>query len=450
MSENYSMRKIPVLQNDNSEIFDIEDNDKIKILELSNSIDEWEKELLFSDGGFFSLKGKQAEHKTEEFYKELEKFINLNISKIKLKDEASRTILSELKVSKLKAIKKQMMIYELSQLRNWEAEVCENGIKSCIQRAVLYKNNPEIIAVSHNNAITILNLMAKKEKWNSKTFRARKAKFESDFYFELINAFILEKDVRASLYAEKYKDKIIREDKENLISAIKNLKNNIVAYNWAKELFSYNLSESENEKEIKSIKDKDIQSLARNYFSEFKYEKKKNEKKEKQEKNENNWKDIVSAVASDLDKAELYIDYTLDEESIKSKRLYIKNIRKNGYICTDKNYFLSLLKMMFDDFEKFKEENISNSRKCLSAEDYQIIEKLRSYNNENYNFFVSDYRYVQNKLTEISVSDEDEIYDFVKFIFSAKENYVSLKKEEPDIEARNKLIKSALERYTNK
>ena len=33
-------------------------SDRTKILEISNFIDDWEKNVLFSSGGFYSLKGK--------------------------------------------------------------------------------------------------------------------------------------------------------------------------------------------------------------------------------------------------------------------------------------------------------------------------------------------------------------------------------------------------------
>ena len=81
LTSSFSLRKIPISQNEN--VLDVENSkylDKVKILELCNLIDEWEKELLFSDGGFFSLKGKEVKDKSDEFIKELEKFINSKIS----------------------------------------------------------------------------------------------------------------------------------------------------------------------------------------------------------------------------------------------------------------------------------------------------------------------------------------------------------------------------------
>ena len=450
MSQSFSMRKIPITQKTQNEI-EIENNtDKIKILELSNIIDAWEKEVLFSENGFYSLKGKAVENKTKEFIKELEKFINSQIAKLHFVDISSKELAIKIKDMKLNSINRQMQMYESEQLDFWMIEVYENGIQSCIQRALLYKDVPEIVTSSYKNGLSILQVMSEKEEWNSKIYKSKKENFTSDFYFQLINSFILDKDVKASLLIEKYQDKIKVEDKENLEKALEKLKNNVIAYNWAKELFSYDLSESENEKEIISIRDKEIEHLVREFFLVFKQTEKKEKENSKKEKNEENWKEILSILNIEPDKAELYIDYTLSKESQNAKKEYIKTFRKNGYIETDKKKFLDLLEEIQKDFDEFKQKDISDYRKYFSIEDFEIIEKFKSLSNQDYNFFVSDYKYVTSLLESASVTCSDEIYDFVKYILSAKDNFVAVNKKELDIEERNKLIKSALERYTTK
>lgn len=450
MSQSFSMRKIPTTQK-NNEITEFENNtDKIKILELSNTIDAWEKEILFSENGFFSLKGKAVENKTKEFVKELEKFINSQIAKLAFVENSARETVIEIKKLKLENISRQMKIYEAEQLSSWELEVYENGIQSCIQRAILYKNVTEIVNSSYANGLSILQVMAEKEEWNSKIYNSKKENFTSEFYFKLINAFISDKDVKAALFFEKYKDKIKTDDKENLEQALEKLKNNVIAYNWAKELFSYNLTDSENEKEINTIKDKELELLVRAFMSVFKQKEKKEKENSKKEKNEENWKEILSVLNSEPDKAELYVDYTLSKESQNAKKDYIRKFRKNGYIETDKKIFLELLDDLQKDFDLFKQKEISDYRKSLSAEDYEIIEKFKSLSKEDYNFFASDYRYIAYSLESEEVTDINEIYDFVKYILSSKDNFVTSNKKEPDIEDRNKLIKAAVERYTKK
>ncbi len=446
--QTYSVRKIPTV--DVVMPKDEENNDKIKILELTNAIDEWEKSVLFSETGFFSLKGKNVEHKTKEFIKELDDFISFQISQCHFVESSSKLLVAEMKKNKLQSIEEQMINYEKSQLKAWEIEVYENSINSCIQRAVLYKNVKEIVSQSFNQALGIIKLMSDKEKWSQKTCEAKKEFFESNFYFELVNAFILDKDISAVVFFNQYKNKILDEKREQIENSIEIFKNNVVAFNWAKELFSYNLSDEKNEQEIKEIKDKKIESLVKHYLFDFKLEQKKVKELQQKEANENNWKEIISKLNAEPDKAELFIDYTLNDESIKAKKLYIKLMRKNGYIKTDKNEFLSLLEECIEDFEKFKQKDISNFHKLLSQEDFDLLEKIKKYAPQEYSFLVSDYFYISKKLEESEITDKGEIYDFIKFIFASKENYLVNKKEEPDIETRNKLIKAAVERYSKK
>ena len=137
MTDVYSMRKIPIMKKDSQEVLVESDMDKVKILELSNFIDEWEKELLFSETGFFSLKGRSVENKTKEFIEELDQLISTKIYEINFSKQESKNIIIEIKKRKLDAIKSQMIAYEKNEMKNWEFEVYENSIKSCIQRAVL-------------------------------------------------------------------------------------------------------------------------------------------------------------------------------------------------------------------------------------------------------------------------------------------------------------------------
>ena len=76
--DSFSLRKIDVFDEN------VLDNDfsldKVKILDFSNSIDKWEQELLFSENGFYSLKGKDVENKVKEFYSEIRNNAKLQLT----------------------------------------------------------------------------------------------------------------------------------------------------------------------------------------------------------------------------------------------------------------------------------------------------------------------------------------------------------------------------------
>ena len=260
----------------------------------------------------------------------------------------------------------------------------------------------------------------------------------------------MSKDVQASLYFDKYKEKLKIKDKEELEVALVKLKNTVVAYNWAKEVFSYELSEDENEKQLSSIEDAEVEKLARKFLSTFLSGKKKFEENSENEKNEQNWQEIIKILETEPDRAELYIDYSLSEKSQSKKKEYIKNIRKDGYIKTDKKEFFTLLEKIYSDLPSFKQEKISDYRVNLSTEDYQIIEKLQMMSDEKYAFFASDYNYVKSQLAINGITNNDEIYELIKFLLYSKENYINTEEKEPDIEKRNKFILAALLRLQTK
>ena len=445
--EIYSVRKIPLKSDENELKENSQETDKIKIIELCNAIDIWEKEVLFSDNGFFSYGGKEVENKSKEFISELNRFVNSQIDKMNFVKASSKDIALDIKDKKIKAITKQMQEYSAKQLSDWELQVYEDSLKNIIQRAVLYKTNPEIISSSYKNALAVLDFIASKEKWNSKTKSARKRQFESEFYSEIIDAFINDKDVNAFIIFNQFKDKLNIEDKEEMADILLKLKNNIVAYNWAQELISYNLSKKENEQEIKSVTDKDVKAIIEEYMSAYEKEKEKKKTQENDLKNENNWKEIISVLNDEPDRAFLYIDISLSEESQRAKKSYINSFRQDGYIKTKFKKFIELIKDFFENIENFKSKSISDYRAVLSKEDFEIIEGLKDISPDDYCFFISDYDYVRNNLDEEMFSSEENLYNLIKILFVLRRNYINANKKEPDIDVRNRLISSALERF---
>lgn len=445
----FSMRKIPVVsKSTDSENLKDESIDKIKIIELSNIIDKWEQEVLFSDNGFFSIKGKDVENKLKDFINELEDFISGKISEISFVSPLSREIANKIKTDKIAAIKREMAIYEQQQLQEWQMQVYEDSISSSISRAILYKSNPGIVSSSLKNGLSVIQFMSDKEKWDSKTFNKKKETYKSKFYSSLINSFIQDKDVNAYIYFNKYKDFLFIEEKENLEAAVKELKVNIVSYNWAKELFSYKLSKEEQDAEIRDIKDEEVEKLVRKYLEDFSKSEKKEKENKKKEKNIANWQEIEKLSSEDIDKAVLYIDYQSDAENIKHKKDYINQMKKDGCILTDKKQFLELLSEFFENFEKFKNKDISDYKHCLSGEDFLLFEDYQKSDNKKFNQLYFDYVYIQNRLKEAEITNTEDKYDFVKLFILSKEEYKTINKKAADLENTCKIVDLIITRFS--
>ena len=447
----FSIRKIPVTENKiKREVLTDNHIDKIKILELSNIIDKWEQELLFSENGFFSLKGKNVEGKINEFLAELDSFIDSKIQEIAFVDNSSKKLAKTIKMEKIESIKRKMKAYEQTELKNWETEVYEEAIKSSISRAVLYKSDANIIESSLKNGLSVLKLMAENEDWSSKILKYREEKYKSEFYSSLIDAFIKDKNPKANFYFSRYKNILNLKDTEKFEKSIKELKNNVIAYNWAKELFSYNMVKTEQEKEIKTIKDKEIEKIVKNYLDDFSLSEKKQEEVIAKEKNIKNWQEIIEISKTDIDKALLYIDFNGKSDDIKSKKEYIKLIKNQDFILTDKKQFISLLSEYFRNFEKFKTKDISNYQSCFSREDYELFSNLQQIDNIEFFKLNIDYKYVVNEIKKLKIDKEEDKYNILKLILTVNSEYKQSNNKNPDFEVRNKLISSVLERFKDR
>ncbi|MBQ8886278.1 MAG: hypothetical protein IJY61_01075 [Candidatus Gastranaerophilales bacterium] len=444
----FSLRKIPISKKDTHNLdISVEDFDKVKILELSNLIDKWEEELLFSKDGFYSIKGKNIEDKMKEFIKELDSFILKQISLMKFQNEESKKIALEIKRNKVLAIKNEMQKYEQEQLKEWQLNVFEDSLSSAISRAVLYKSNEQIILSSFKNAHDVIRLISQKEKWDNKTYKAKMEEFNSRFYYYLISEFIQDKDSKAVSYFDKFKDFLLKDEKENLEKNLKEFKVNVIGFNFAKELFSYKLSDVEQEKELRAIKDEEIKNAVKKFLSEFISSDKKQKIEDEKKKNLENWQEIIDIVEQDIDKAYLYIDYSLSNASINAKKHYISSMKKYKCIVTDKKKFIDLITELFEDFIAFKQKDISDFQASFSKEDYNLLLNFQNLSIQEFEKINIDYKYLFSQTKDINFKKQDDKYDFIKLIFSSFSEYKKNNKKEADLKARNEIIDLILNRF---
>ena len=178
--------------------------------------------------------------------------------------------------------------------------------------------------------------------------------------------------------------------------------------------------------------------------------KKKKKKVNKKEKNIKNWQEIIEIANTDIDKAFLYIDFNGEAEDIKSKKEYIKLIKKQDFILTDKKQFISLLAEYFDNFEKFKIKDISNYQSRFSKEDYELFSNLQEIDNIEFFKLNIDYKYVVDEIKELKINKEEDKYNIFKLILTVNNEYKQNNSKNPDLETRRKLISTVLERFKNK
>lgn len=449
----FSLREIPTSKKDENTL-DADDAkylDKIKILELSTFIDEWEQEILFSDNGFFSLKGKDIKDKTKEYLRELEKFVDKKISDMAFSSDAAKKAALQIKKLKTENIKQQMLAHQEKELYEWEIQVYNNAIASSLNRAVSYKNDAVIVASEFSKCVNIINLISERQKWNSKIFKSKKEKFISFFYFSIINAFLDDKDITFVHLFEKYKKSLNDEHREKLQKAVDEMKTNIIAYNWAIEIFSYNLDETELEKEINDIKDSELESEVRKYISLLKKEKLSKEKLLKQDEIEKSWENITSLLDENPAKALLYTDRMQNASIQKAQKEYIKQITQKSYIQTDKKTYIEILKEILDDLPKFRERTLSEVKHLLSEKDFKFFEQIQNNPDEEYFKIFSDYKYLFERFEDAGIKSCDTQYDLILSFQNALEECKPDNSKFIDIEKKNKIIDAIFaRRKTNK
>lgn len=448
----FSLKKIPVSKNP-EEVTDNEDKkyaDRIQLLELSNLIDNWEQELLFSENGFFNLKGSEVRNKSKEFISELERFINSKMSGMIFHLERSKLAAIEMKNIKIENIKQQLFNHEQKELYEWEISVYNNAIKLAHDKAILYKNNIEIFQKALNNGINAIQLMAEREGWKSEVLKIKKKKFISGCCYDVIQAFIDEKDINFINYYNKYKEYLIEEQKDELEPSVECLKNNIIAYNWAVELFSYQLSYKENEAEIKNIKDKNLESLVRKYIDILKKSSEKNEQEIRKQEIDESWNKIISLLETEPEKSLLYIDLTKDKDNIKSQQEYIKQIINKGFIVTDKKKFCELINLMLNDFSTFQDEMLNKYRYQLSSMDFEFLEKIQNMTYEEYLKLSADYNFLLKNFEKSGINMIDKIYDSILSYRFAIDEYQAVNNKEADFDTRSKIVEQVLARILHK
>ncbi len=449
-NHSYSLNKLPQNHNaDNDDSLDKQYSDKVKLLEFSNLIDKWEQELLFSENGLFSIKGKEAEIKSKNFIDELKNFADSKIAEMNFSSPETKNAASVIKKMKIDNISFEINKYVSQQIKQWQINTFSDALDSAKNKALLYKNNPQLIQKSLKNAMLVLDMMAEAENWTPKTLKQKKDTFCSDFFKLIIDDFIHNKDASCAVYFEKYKKYLIIDDLDSYEKQICKLKNTVIAFNWAKELFSYNLSESENEKEIARLHDVELEGFVRNFLKSFKKQKNIQDELKNNADIEASWKKIIDTLNDEPEKAVLFIDDSQKESFKKSQKNYIDKFINDGFIKTDFKEFIKLFDLLLDDFISFKDKNIYDLKHLLSDEDFDLFLKFKKFNSDNYISFKSDFSFIKQQVKKSNIKSDESVYYIYK-MFILESDKKQNAQQNFNIEAKNKLIQEIILRFSDK
>ena len=357
-------------------------SDYIKILELSNFIDDWEQTVLFSQNGFYSLKGKAAEEKTKELLEVLERDSEKILSEENFKSPLSYQKAEEIKRNKINTIKEKMLAYEESEKLKYEIEITQKTIDASKDKAVSYKNYPEITEKCYLNALSAIGLQSQLLQASKEETNNLIKNFNSDFFESITKSFIDENSPEAKRFYSKNKTFIFEEKRENLEKAISQMEEKQSGFESAKEIFSKEINKSQAFKEVSEIKNENVRKFAKIYLENFFNSKENLEKEQKDKQNKARWEEIDACLEENSDSALSKIDLNADETEINAQISYIKTIIKKGEIETDDKKFFELYKCAFETPEKFPD--IYNFKHCLNKEDFDYFLNLKPDKNEYY------------------------------------------------------------------
>ncbi|MBR6164147.1 hypothetical protein IKQ26_09730 [bacterium] len=383
-------------EGEHSSVFDL-----AKILEISNFIDDWEQSVLFSPGGFYSLKGKSVLGKTKELLQVLKGDTEKILSETVFDSQFSLRKAEEIIKVKINTIQSKMLGFEESEKKSWELQTVESAIEHSKTKAKEYKNYPDMLETCYMNGLSALGVKSELTGLSKSGTNNLITQFNSDFFEEVVWSFVDDNSASALSFYEKNKKYILEEKRNQIEPVLSQLGNKLQAFETAKELLTDNDAESK----LSKIKGEELKKYTKLYFEGFKNSKDNLLKEKRAELTRATWENIDKLLKENSDLALFEVDLNQDEKAINSQISYIKTMIKQGKTETDNKKFFELFKMLFEDFEKFEKENLYNFKNTLSSFDFDYFTGLK------------------NNLTPEKYLDLKNEYDLIKQYFGKDDNF---------------------------
>lgn len=350
--------------------------DLAKILEISNFIDESEKNLLFSQGGFYSLKGKAVLGKTKELIEVLKNDLDKIVSETEFETPSFLRKAEEIIKVKINSIKEKMLDFEENEKKSWELQVVENAIESSKTKAKEYKNYPDMLEVCYMNGLSSIGIKSELTELSKPQTNMLINEFNSDFFEQVVWSFIDDNSKSAKDFYEKNKKFIFEDKRAQIEPVLTHLENKLLAFEKAKELFAKNVSLAQAENEISG--NDELKKYTKLYLEGFINSKNNLLKEKREDLNRQIWENIDKSLKENSDLALFEVDLNQDEKTINAQINYIKIMIKDGKIETDNKKFLELFKSLFENFEKFDSENLYNFKPCLDSSDFEFFRGFKT------------------------------------------------------------------------
>lgn len=407
------------------------DTNEAKILELSNSIDFWEREYLLNpNGGYYSLHGEIAISKSSDYLSELDKFANDALQKIAIENDAVLLEFAKnVKNKKVDTISKGISIHKYNETISWIKNTFNEAQNNSISKGVAYRNDLKAVEIALNNGKTVTKQKANFLKINQEELLNE---FLSHFHTEILFAYLKEENILARSYFNKYKNEI-REDYleifENAVSKCEIKKEaNELALHFAQ------LDEFEANRNINAIKNEDLKNLTKSIYEIYFFEAKNQPIVVKRELINNSWKKVKNSLSV------MDVNFALDENVSKNQLQYIEEMKKYGEILTNANVYLDLRDLSIYNTQDFLNLDLITFSHELSENDLKIFEnRQKNVNSPEFSVAKEDGFLIDKELQNLELSDKQK-YEIIKSIENDFLYFEKLNKKLPSREDRKRII----------
>ena len=241
--------------------------DKTKLIEFSNSLDNWSNENLYDkDNGYFTKTGKEAMGKTPEIMEKYDKFADEYIAKAGFVagwEKQARDIVARKRLT----IERGVEGHDKQQTDAWQDAVYTDALKNVFSKAIQGRNNPESLDIYLKDGMTLLDNFAITKGWDKdpEILAIKKKEFESGFYSQILDAYLAEGSLKAMDFFEQYKDKFAPEQQNQYLQKIHREE---VSYNArANASYLINLSQEEAYNAIDNIENIDLRNATENEYN---------------------------------------------------------------------------------------------------------------------------------------------------------------------------------------
>ena len=370
---------------------------RTKALELSNKIDQWEKDnLLDPENGYYSKLGKDAMGKSGEYLENLNKYISDEATKEGLTWGYGKQMAELVKARKIDTIYRSVTSHELKQTQNWGLTTLDEAENYAITKGITNRNSPDVINTALANGKVTIAQKADLLNWDEDTTRINVTKFTSDFHSGVLNAYLQDGSLKASEYYEQHKNELLPDAQARYLGGVKSNELKYKARTNAENLLY--LSPEEAYKRIDEIDNIDEQMATRQMYGVKLQEQDRIKEMHQNEAENTSWQKVQQSL--DIND----IDLTARPETIKAQMSYIEQMKKFGRIATDYSVYMELQDMSTYDATRFKTLNLSNYAASLSEDEFKTFkERQRKIGSMEYTIIQDDNKLIDNVLKDIGL-----------------------------------------------